>query len=230
MQSIYRRSEKSYSSKYSLVNREKAISIKICGMRDHGNIMAVASYDPQYLGFIMYTKSPRFVGNEFTIPLTLPSTIKRVGVFVNEFVDVIVEKTKTLHFDFVQLHGDESVDVCAELKDAGINVIKVFSMEDNFDFSTTKPYKNVATYFLFDTKGKLYGGNAKVFNWSILNRYDQEIPFFLSGGLSPDMAHNLGGVLKMNLHALDFNSGVEISPGLKDLKKVQQAILNVGPS
>ena len=85
----------------------------------------------------------------------------------------------------------------------------------------TKPYRDVVDYFLFDTKGKYYGGNAKAFNWEILRRYDQEVPFFLSGGLSPDNVNTLGNIQKMNLHALDLNSGVEVSPGIKDLEKIK---------
>ena len=199
----------------------KDIAIKICGMRDAENIAAVASLCPQYIGFIFYPKSPRFVGESFDIPVNLPASIKRVGVFVNESDAVIIAKGKALKLDFVQLHGNESPAQCDALKATGLGVIKVFSIDDEFNFELTKPYREVVDYFLFDTKGKYYGGNAKTFNWENLDAYDQEVPFFLSGGLSPENVNTLGEIQKMNLHALDLNSGVEISPGFKDLEKIR---------
>ena len=190
-------------------------------MREPENITAVASLRPQYLGFIFYPKSPRFVGESFDIPGNLPASIKRVGVFVNEANAVILAKSRSLKLDFAQLHGNESPAQCDELKATGLGVIKVFSLDDDFNFDVTKPYREVVDYFLFDTKGKYYGGNAKAFNWEILSKYDQEVPFFLSGGLSPDNVNTLGDIQKMNLHALDLNSGVEVSPGIKDLEKIK---------
>ena len=206
------------------MRNRKDIAIKICGMRDAENIAAVASLGPQYLGFIFYPKSPRFVGENFDIPANLPASIASVGVFVNESSAVIMAKRKSSKLDFVQLHGNESPAQCDELKATGLGVIKVFSIDDKFNFDVTKPYRDVVDYFLFDTKGKYYGGNANTFNWKILSKYDQAVPFFLSGGLSPDNVNTLGDIQKMNLHALDLNSGVEISPGLKDLKKVETII------
>ena len=202
----------------------KDIAIKICGMRDAENIAAVASLRPQYMGFIFYPKSPRFVGESFDLPANLPASIKRVGVFVNESNAVIIAKGKSLKLDFVQLHGNESPAQCDELKTTGLGVIKVFSIDDDFNFELTKPYREVVDYFLFDTKGKYYGGNAKTFKWEMLEAYDQEVPFFLSGGLSPDNVNTLGDIQKMNLHALDLNSGVEISPGLKDIEKIRTIV------
>jgi phosphoribosylanthranilate isomerase len=203
------------------------IEIKICGMRDAENIMHVASLSPQYFGFIFYPHSPRFVGNNFTIPSSLSSSIKRVGVFVDASNDVIISKAKLVGFDFVQLHGRESAEGCQELKESGLKVIKVFSVDDDFNFQATNPYKNAADYFMFDTKGKYYGGNAKTFNWDVLTKYDQEIPFFLSGGLSPENVQNIKDIKNMNLHALDFNSGVEISPGIKSKEKVETVMEEV---
>ena len=190
-------------------------------MREPENITAVASLRPQYLGFIFYPKSPRFVGESFDIPGNLPASIKRVGVFVNEANAIILAKSPSLKLDFAQLHGSESPAQCDELKATGLGVIKVFSLDDDFNFDVTKAYREVVDYFLFDTKGKYYGGNAKAFNWETLRQYDQEVPFFLSGGLSPDNVNTLGDIQKMNLHALDLNSGVEISPGLKDIEKIK---------
>ncbi len=201
----------------------KNISFKICGMRDHSNIMDVANMSPQYMGFIFYDKSPRFVGKDFSLPSSLSSSIKRVAVFVNESTKMILQRAN-LGFDFVQLHGNETVEQCAILRDSGLKVIKVFSIDEDFDFQDVAPYERYVEFFLFDTKGKFYGGNAKTFNWELLKKYDQEVPFFLSGGLSPDNIVELGDVSNMNLHALDLNSGVEKSPGIKSLEKLTTAL------
>jgi phosphoribosylanthranilate isomerase len=196
------------------------INIKICGMRDELNIMQTASFAPEYMGFIFYASSPRFVGNTFEIPASLASSIRRVGVFVNETTDVILQKSRQLGIDHIQLHGNESTLQAAQLRDAGLKVIKVFSVDDAFNFMATKPYVPVVDYFLFDTKGKHYGGNAKTFNWEILKHYDQEIPFFLSGGLTPENVQGVHELKGMNLHAVDVNSGVEQAPGMKSAEKL----------
>jgi len=191
------------------------LQLKICGMRDAKNIAEVGALHPDYMGFIFYRPSPRYVGANFSIPQNFPSIVRKVGVFVNEAPDSILSKMRSLDLDFVQLHGKEPAGLCVVLKQHDVKVIKVFSIDDDFDFKVTKPYESVVDYFLFDTKGKNYGGNAQAFKWEILKRYDQQIPFFLSGGLTSE---NIAGVRElkgMNLHALDVNSGVELEPGLK---------------
>lgn len=193
-------------------------------MKDAKNIMDVASLSPDYMGFIFYSKSPRFVGEDFLLPNDFPGSIKKVGVFVNETTDQIKSIVSGRKLDFVQLHGDETVRQCDELKAEGIKIIKVFSIHDQFDFSVTKAYKKSSDYFLFDTKGKYYGGNARAFDWRVLHRYDQEIPFFLSGGLSPENIIQVGELRSMNIHALDVNSGAEVSPGLKSIEKIKQVV------
>jgi len=193
-------------------------------MRDAANIMAVAALHPDYMGFIFYDQSPRFVGNYFLLPKEFPDNVMKVGVFVNETTRNIKREAQILGLHYVQLHGNETVAQCEELKAEGIKVIKVFSISDDFDFNVTKPYKKVADYFLFDTKGKYHGGNAVTFNWSVLNNYDQEIPFVLSGGLSPDNINEISSLKGMNLHAIDVNSGVEIAPALKNITKLETII------
>jgi phosphoribosylanthranilate isomerase len=201
---------------------QTTISIKVCGMRDHANILNVAALKPGYLGFIFYARSPRFVGDDFQMP-SVASSIKKVGVFVNEQNDVILQKTRRHKLDFIQLHGNESPEQTKNLKDRGLRIIKAFPVDDNVRFEKLKPFKGLVDYFLFDTKGKLYGGNAMTFDWNLLKRYDQDVPFFLSGGLTPANIDQLGDIEQMNIHALDFNSGVEEAPGLKDVAKVRDA-------
>jgi phosphoribosylanthranilate isomerase len=193
-------------------------------MREHENIAQVAALSPQYLGFIFYEKSPRYVGNEFVLPKDLPPSIEKVGVFVNEDNSVIVDKARTYELDFIQLHGNECPEQAIDLKSQGLKVIKVFSVDDDFDFATTRPYQGAVDYFLFDTKGKYFGGNAKTFNWDILKGYDQEIPFFLSGGLSPENVDDVERLSALNIHALDLNSGVEDRPAVKSILKLNDLL------
>jgi phosphoribosylanthranilate isomerase len=204
------------------------LKVKICGMRYSENILEVAALRSDFMGFIFYAQSPRCVQPDFKIPMEFPSSIKRVGVFVNEDSDKIINTVRQHDLDFVQLHGDESVKQCLELKKLGVSVIKAFSIGEDFYFKIIDPYKKVVDFFLFDTKGKFYGGNAAVFDWNIMNQYDQEVPFFLSGGLSPQNIHGIKSLSGMNIHALDFNSGVETKPGVKDTSRISQVntILN----
>lgn len=200
------------------------IKLKICGMRDPDNVRAVASLSPHYLGFIFFSKSPRYVRQDFIIPAELSQNIKRVGVFVNESSDVMVTQMHRQKLDYLQLHGNEGLQQCEELKMMGAKIIKVFSVDDNFDFKTTHSYEAIADFFLFDTKGKYYGGNAETFNWGILKKYNQKVPFFLSGGISPENVTAIVDLKDMNIHALDINSGVESAPGVKDCNEIKKII------
>lgn len=197
------------------------IKLKVCGMREPGNILEVSRLQPDYMGFIFYAGTPRYVGDGFSIPEDFPPAIRRVGVFVNERSDEILRQVEKHKLDFVQLHGGESAQQCAEIQAHGIGVIKVFSINGATDFAVTEPYSGCADFFLFDTKGKYYGGNARAFDWQVLHAYDQQVPFFLSGGITPENAAGIGALKGLNLEAIDVNSGVEISPALKDAGKIQ---------
>ena len=201
--------------------REERIPVKICGMRDSDNIRMAASFEPDYMGFIFYPESPRYVGEGFRLPEELSPSIKRVGVFVNETTEKILDAARRVALDCIQLHGNESVEQCEVLKGEGLTLIKVFSVAYGFDFNVTKLYIPVSDYFLFDTKGRYHGGNATTFDWEILKRYDQEIPFFLSGGISPENLDGVASIKGLNLHALDVNSGVEEQPGVKSSEKLE---------
>jgi phosphoribosylanthranilate isomerase len=195
------------------------IKLKVCGMRERSNILEVDALSPDYMGFIFYEKSPRFVGDDFKIPDQV-GAVKRVGVFVNESTEVMIEKVRSYKLDFLQLHGRETVEQCQELKRSKVKIIKVFAVDSEMDFSHAKPFHGTCDFFLFDTKGKYYGGNAHTFDWTILTKYDQQTPFFLSGGITPDNVVNVSELEDMNLHAIDVNSGVEVSPGVKDVRQI----------
>jgi phosphoribosylanthranilate isomerase len=200
------------------------LKLKICGLREAENIQQVAQLSPDFMGFIFYKKSPRFVSPDFVRPSNISTSIQKIGVFVNEEVAEVFRISKHYNLNGVQLHGSEPVQDCKVLKDSGLVVIKVFSIDDEFDFQSVTAYKSVVDYFLFDTKGKAHGGNGYSFNWKKLAEYDQEIPFFLSGGLSTENIVGVKDLSGMNLIGLDVNSGVEVSPGLKDVSKIESLV------
>lgn len=184
------------------------------------NILEVGALLPDYMGFIFWERSARFFDGETP---NLPDTIKKVGVFVNESVENIIEKINKYNLQAVQLHGKESVEFCLKLKsniDSEIEIIKVFSVGDDFDFDVLKPFENVCDYFLFDTKGKLPGGNGTTFDWKILEKYKSEKPFFLSGGIGIEEIPAIKN-LKLPIYAIDVNSRFEIEPGLKNINLVR---------
>lgn len=190
------------------------------------NILEVGSLLPDYMGFIFWEKSARYFDG--AIP-ELIKTIKKTGVFVNETVENIVAKVNKYDLQAVQLHGKESVEFCASLKekiDSKIEIIKVFSVGEDFDFEQLKPFEPVCDYFLFDTKGKLPGGNGTTFDWKILENYKSEKPFFLSGGIGIEEIPAIKN-LKLPIYAIDVNSKFEIEPGLKNkslLRKFQKTL------
>ena len=191
-------------------------------MRDLTNIEEVAACEPDYMGFIWVEKSPRYVGPDFVIP-TLSAKTQAVGVFVNESVANILALSKKAGFQVVQLHGDEGQEEIDTLREAGLVVIKAVSVatEEDVKGLNLKP-----DYYLFDTKkGSQVGGTGEKFDWAILKAYTLDIPYFLAGGLdeaSIKEAKKLPG-----LYALDFNSKLESSPGMKDLAKVKEITQNI---
>lgn len=193
-------------------------------MRDHQNMLEVAEAGPDYLGFIFYAKSPRYVGDQFKLPSQLDAGIKRVGVFVNADTNEILRRRDETNLNVIQLHGSESSDVCATLRGEGLEVWKVFSVGDDFDFDICKAYADSCDAFLFDTKGLYYGGNAKTFNWALLEKYDGKLPFILSGGLTPDNLNGVDKFLEKGMIGVDLNSGVELTAGIKDPDKVRRVV------
>ena len=191
-------------------------------MKYPDNILEVGALLPDYMGFIFWEKSSRYFDG--VIP-QLPKSIKKVGVFVNETAEIILAKAIKYDLQAVQLHGHESVEFCLNLKnelDSKIEIIKVFSVDDNFDFEVLKPFENVCDYFLFDTKGKLPGGNGTTFDWKVLEKYPSSKPFFLSGGIGIEETDAVKEIAKTNLplYAIDVNSKFEIEPGLKNIEKL----------
>ena len=198
------------------------MKVKVCGLRDAGNIKAIGALNPDYAGFIFYEPSPRNVDEVPTIEL--PDEVKKVGVFVNSTIDFINLKNGDFQFDYIQLHGNESPEFCADLKAEGFKIIKAFSIYERFEFGVLDHYKPTCEFFLFDTKGENPGGNGLIFNWNLLNKYDNEIPFFLSGGLELQHVAQIKELTGYNIHGIDVNSRFEISPAIKDVAKVKELI------
>ncbi|GCC49954.1 phosphoribosylanthranilate isomerase [Chryseotalea sanaruensis] len=201
-----------------------SLLVKVCGMREAQNCQAVTSCKPDLMGFIFYEKSPRFVGHNFTMPELLSNDVKRVGVFVNESVDEMVKLADQHRLDFVQLHGDENADFAKALYEKHIKVIKAFRVDEHFDFNTTQSYTPYVDYFLFDTKGQHYGGNAMRFNWDLLQQYKGKTPFLLSGGIKQEHMNEVSAFKHSQFVGIDINSGVELSPGVKSIEKVKEII------
>jgi phosphoribosylanthranilate isomerase len=201
---------------------ENRLRIKICGMRHTANCLEAAALCPDFMGFIFYPHSKRFVGDHVEIP-ALPPEIKKVGVVVNEPVSRIAELVERYQLNAIQLHGDESPQRCEQIKKIVPMVIKAFAVDSSFDFDRTNTYRQVADYFLFDTKGISPGGNGIAFDWSLLKKYSYDTPFFLSGGINP--ANLLFARLPHPyLFGVDLNSGFETSPGVKNINAVREAI------
>lgn len=197
--------------------------IKICGLKHPDNIKAVADLGPDYVGFIYYAKSPRFVdGVADDIFAALPKSIFKTGVFVNETEQEVNRLIDQFGFDAIQLHGNESPEFAAAFK-GRLQVLKAFGVNEDFDFEQLKPYVGKVDYFLFDTKTDAHGGSGLTFDWSILNKYQLDVPFFLSGGLSLDNLNQIANITHPQFYGVDLNSKFEIEPGLKDIEKLKQA-------
>ena len=200
------------------------MKLKICGMKYPDNILEVGTLLPDYMGFIFWEKSARYFDG--TLP-TLHQSIKKIGVFVNANKEEIEAQVLKHDLQAVQLHGQESVAFCHELKNTLANtteIIKVFSVDDTFDFNQLEPFETVCDYFLFDTKGKLPGGNGTTFDWKVLEQYPSQKPFFLSGGIGLDEIDLVKQILKTDLPiiAIDVNSKFEIEAGLKNKEELDR--------
>lgn len=185
-------------------------------------MLAVAALKPDWVGFIFYRPSPRYVGEDFEMP-KLPSSSQKVGVFVNESLTRITANVLRYDLQAVQLHGDETPEDCARLRSARLKVIKAVGVDEKFDFASIAPFRSAVDLFLFDTRTSLRGGSGRTFNWEILKNYNLDIPFLLSGGLT---LHNLEAALAIEhpqMAGVDLNSGLEVSAGHKDIEKVKLA-------
>ncbi len=198
------------------------MKIKVCGMKFRENIAEIAALKPDFLGFIFYPKSPRYAANHLVSDQlrSFDKNITKVGVFVNENLQEIKRICSEYHIGTIQLHGTESPEFCDELEQSGFQVIKAFGLNEDFNFNNLKLYEKVCEYFLFDTQSKNFGGSGKKFNWEILERYQMNKAFFLSGGIRLEDLDSIRSFRHEQLYAIDVNSGFELKAGLKNAEQI----------
>lgn len=215
------------------MNRNQQPKIKVCGLTQLNQIHELISMETDFLGFIFYEKSPRYVLDR----LSLEEILKighpgKTGVFVNDGIEKITDITEKAGLKFIQLHGDESEDFLIELKQKlqpDVTLIKVIRIGNNDDETrekikcTLNSYRSLVNYFLFDTDGKAFGGTGKQFDWTLLNEFKIPLPYFLSGGISEENIDNIC-LLNQQPFAIDINSKFELKPGDKDLEKIKKFI------
>ena len=209
-------------------------------MRDAQNIREVSQLGVDMIGMVFYPKSPRYVEMQSSHAGIIPDYVKediniksakspaRVGVFVDDMVQNIVTRVVNYHLDYVQLHGNEPREMCENLRltldpdiRPGIKIIKAISVSDASDIQKYKEYVGAVDLFLFDTKCKTVGGSGQQFDWQVLEQYDGEVPFLLSGGIGPEDASRLHAFHHPKCIGIDLNSRFEIKPGVKDVEKLK---------
>ena len=201
--------------------------LKVCGLTKINQIQKLISLNVDFLGFIFYEKSPRFVLNHLSLEeISEINHQGKVGVFVNETVEKISEISEKAKLNFIQLHGDEDEEFVKKLRlslSKNIKIIKVIRIgNQSFDElqKTINQQPSTVNYLLFDTDSKTFGGTGKTFDWQILNEIEIPIPYFLSGGISLENIHQRSTINHQPL-ALDINSKFETEPGSKNLEKIK---------
>ena len=202
------------------------LQIKVCGMRDPQNLEQVCALAPDYVGFIFYPRSKRFVGTSpdaalFEIP---GPAIKKVGVFVNEEVSLVRKAVEVYGLDVVQLHGGESADYCRTLEGETMVVKALDPDEQRFGI---EKYRGVVDCLLFDSAGEGYGGSGQKFDWKLLEHLTVPAPFLIGGGIGPGDAAALRTIDLKGLIGIDINSRFELSPGRKDIQRLKEFIIEI---
>jgi phosphoribosylanthranilate isomerase len=206
------------------------MKIKVCGIKTIENLQAVLKLEPDFVGLNFYSKSKRYFQDKDCAALDFGKT-KKVGVFVDSTLEDICELSRSYSLDCVQLHGNEDRDFLSKLKLRlnSTTIIKVFSVDTEFDAKQLESFNDLADYFLFDTSTDLFGGSGKKFNWDLIRNFEAK-PFFLAGGISvldSQQINALAGSNK-NLFAVDINSRFELEPGIKDTELVAKFIKELG--
>jgi phosphoribosylanthranilate isomerase len=201
------------------------MQIKVCGITNLEQATALQAMGVNYIGFIFYPASKRYVLEKLSLADLAsfkPVGVKKVGVFVNEPLDQLLQIVASAGLDIVQLHGDETPAYCeaVRLKIATIKVFRVGAAVPDF-----AAFEDAVDYFLFDTDSALYGGTGQHFNWELTKGSTIPKPFFLSGGIGPNDIQGIQVMEKTkagkSLLALDVNSQFELAPGMKDLEKIK---------
>lgn len=203
------------------------MKIKVCGMRENQNILALRELRPDYMGFIFFKGSKRFVNSFDKALIPALEGIKKTAVFVNAPMSQVQEVVTHFQFEAVQLHGQESPEYCAQLKEnCGVELIKAFGIKDAVQWEEMSAYRASADYFLFDTFTESHGGSGKVFNWGVLKEYPFSTPYFLSGGLGVEQVQKAYSLKDDRLYGVDLNSRFELEPGIKNIKLLETIFRN----
>jgi phosphoribosylanthranilate isomerase len=205
------------------------MKIKVCGMRDQANVEALVNLPIDYIGFIFYPPSPRYVGDEFDTAVVnaVPGHIQKTGVFVNATMVEIQRKAEKFGLNCLQLHGNETPDYCIALKEKGFTIIKAFKADVAVLTCETINYKYACDYFLFDTPTPKHGGSGLKFDWKILKQQNLTLPYFLSGGIAPGDEQAIKEFNDAGFYAIDLNSKFEISPAEKNIPELKKFIENL---
>lgn len=218
--------------------------IKVCGLREADNIREVAALGVDWIGMIFWPKSPRYVSmlpiRAGILPdesphtqLTSPLAPKKVGVFVDPTAQDVITRVVSCGLDIVQLHGHESPTFIRNLRRTlgdGVKMMKAISVAGTDDVTTYKSYADSVDYFLFDAKCKTMGGSGEQFDWNVLQAYDGDVPFLLSGGIGLDDAKRVEAFCHEQCIGIDLNSRFETAPGVKDVAMLSQFINNLKQS
>lgn len=196
-------------------------------MKHPSNIRELIKLPVDFIGFIFYAESPRYIGSLNPDDLEfIPSSVKRTGVFVNAQADYIKQQTEKYDLDIIQLHGSETAEFCEELNRIR-PVIKAINISSPGDFEDIEIYEKACDYFLFDTKTQQHGGSGKKFDWSVLEYYKGSKPFFLSGGISSEDVAAIKEIKHPQLYGIDLNSKFESEPGLKNIQLLEKFIKEI---
>ena len=204
-------------------------SIKVCGMKFRENIMDLVQLPIQYIGFIFYPPSPRYVGDDFNAEITneIPDNVNKVGVFVDENLNTVLRKIEKYKLQFVQLHGYETPDYCIAIREKGCKIIKAFRAEPALLTCETANYRFACDYYLFDTPSVIHGGSGEKFDWKMLQQQKLYHTYFLSGGIAPGDERTIKSIGLSGLYALDLNSRFETAPGIKNVQAIKDFVKNL---
>ncbi|MDE6716742.1 MAG: phosphoribosylanthranilate isomerase [Muribaculaceae bacterium] len=205
------------------------MKVKVCGMREAGNISRVAELGIDYMGFIFHKLSPRNCLGKISPELlsSLPSGVRPVAVTVDLGEEELSGISERYGFRIFQLHGTESPEVCAAMRNRGIKVIKALGITSEDDLRKAEEYSGCVDLFLFDTATSSHGGSGSKFNWKILEHYRLPEPFLLSGGIGPADAEAIRAFRHPFFAGIDLNSRFETFPGIKDPEAIRIFINNL---
>ena len=202
------------------------MNIKVCGITEMKQLQQLDGLDIDFAGLIFYRESPRYIGDKISKKDLKKADfdLKKVGVFVNPEMIEVLDAIDEYGLDAVQLHGDESPEMCEDLS-SEVEVIKAFRVTDDADIDKlVAPYDAVCDYYLFDSGAlkESFGGTGQQFDWTILTKAKIEKPFFLSGGIGVEDAAKVKAFTHPDFFGVDINSRFEKEPGIKDMGKLLQ--------